>query len=633
MCGITGKIYFNDKRVSEQEIHEMNERIKHRGPDDGGIYINPKGNAGLGHRRLSIIDLSPLGHQPMANEDETVWIVFNGEIYNFQSLRPDLEKKGHRFRSKTDTETIIHLYEEYGEECLKYLRGMFAFAIWDEKKQRLFLARDRAGKKPLKYYIGKDFIVFASELKAFIDMPGVPREPDYNAIHHYLTFQYVPHPLTGFKDIKKLPAAHYLTIDLSGTTPKISEPVRYWKLDYSKKLNLKEEEWEELILKKLDEAVQLRMISDVPLGAFLSGGVDSSAIVALMARSSSKPIKTFSIGFTEKRFSELPYAREVATRYSTDHHEFIVEPKAIDVLPKLVYHFEEPYADSSALPTFYLSQITRDYVTVALNGDGGDENFAGYPWYNVLQLNALYRKMPYAFRRIGQVGVEALHKMFLHSLLFRYGSIYGKGSLHEQAYLHSELLAYFCEEEKNHLYNEEFSALFNKKSTWNFLDQYYAESNNLGAIDSALYTDINTYLADDLLPKVDIASMAVALEARSPLLDHEFMELSAQMPSSLKIKNGEKKYIFKKLLEPLVPNDVMYRKKQGFGIPLNDWFRTSLKEYARENLLSSDAFIGKIFKREKIKNMLKAHEQGSKDGRRIWLLLTLELWHRKFFNI
>ncbi|KKU48135.1 asparagine synthase (glutamine-hydrolyzing) [Candidatus Uhrbacteria bacterium RIFCSPLOWO2_12_FULL_46_10] len=633
MCGITGKIYFhNGGRVSEKEIHRMNEKIKHRGPDGEGIYINQRGNVGLGHRRLAIIDLSPAGHQPMSNEDGTVWIVFNGEIYNFQSLRHDLEKQGHKFKSHTDTEIIIHLWEEHGENCLKYLRGMFAFAIWDERKQKLFLARDRVGKKPLKYYIGKDFIVFASELKAFLGEPDVPREMDFEAIHHYLTFQYVPHPMTGFKNVKKLPAAHYLTINLFGTTPKISEPTRYWNLDYSKKLNLSEEEWCERILAKLNECVKIRMIADVPLGAFLSGGVDSSAIVALMAKNSPQPVKTFSIGFSEKAFSELPYARMVAERYGTNHQEFIVEPNAIEVLPKLVYHYEEPYADSSALPTFYLSQMTRQYVTVALNGDGGDENFAGYPWYHVMHIAARYNKLPYLIKKTNHLIVDTIARFMHQSAFLRYGMIYTKGSLSSPAYMHTELLAYLNEQEKETMYNNEYLSLLESHPTWKFLEQYYMQARRYDPIDAALFTDINTYLANDLLPKVDVASMSVSLEARSPLLDHEFMELVAQIPSSLKIRHGEKKYIFKKLLEPLVPREVMYRKKRGFNIPINLWFHTSLYEYAKEILLNNNALNQLILKENAVESLLSRHHQVAKEGRRIWLLLTLELWFQNFLK-
>src|SRR6185369_15049890 len=372
MCGIAGKISFSSQNVSEQEIETMNDAIRHRGPDDSGIYISPDKKVGFGHRRLSIIDLSPLGHQPMRYMDRYE-IIFNGEIYNFQEQKAVLEKDGYTFASHSDTEVILALYDKYGKECLQYLRGMFAFAIYDEHKNTLFCARDRVGKKPFKYYMNDTVFLFASELKAILIQPEYHKEPDYLAIHHYLTLQYVPAPLTGFKGISKLEPAHYLLIDLK---TRAVEKERYWKLDYAKKQELSETEWKKRILDKLEESVKLRMLSDVPIGAFLSGGIDSSAIVALMAKNSQTAIKTFSIGFEDEKFNELKYARIIADTFMTDHTEFIVKPDAIQLLPMLVRQYEEPYADSSALPTYYVAKLTRDHVTVALNGDGGDENFA-----------------------------------------------------------------------------------------------------------------------------------------------------------------------------------------------------------------------------------------------------------------
>ncbi len=626
MCAIVGKLYFDRHRpVSETLVRSMAQCLAHRGPDDEGVYCAE--NVGLGHRRLSIIDLSPAGHQPMSNEDGTVWIVFNGEIYNFQKLRASLQ--GHAFRSHSDTEVIIRLYEQYGENCLQHLRGMFAFAIWDAKKQKLFLARDRVGKKPLKYYIGKDFFCFASELKALLKDPDVPRELDREAVFHYLTFQYVPHPMTGFKGIAKLPPAHYLVVDLSRTTPNITMK-RYWDLDYSKKLRLSEEEWKHRIIDKLEESVKLRMISDVPLGAFLSGGVDSSAIVALMARNSSQPIKTFSIGFAEQAFNELPYARIIAERYRTDHQEFTVKPDAIEVLPKLTFHYEEPYADSSALPTYYLSQMTRKYVTVALNGDGGDENFAGYPWYAILNYAARYRMIP-GFVRHAAARLAIMLLGGVQDFHVRYGLIFADGAASaDPAVLHSELLSYFNKREKAALLGTHPVSV--SASSAQRLERYYEASKAGNPVDAALYVDIHTYLADDLLAKVDIASMAVGLEARSPLLDHEFMELAAQIPPSLKLRNGSGKYVFKKALESLVPATLLYRKKTGFSVPLNRWFQTSLKDYAHDLLLDQNAGIRAVLSHEEVARLLRAHVRNGGEGKKIWLLLTLELWLRGFFK-
>lgn len=631
MCGIAGKLYFDGTRqVSEEELRRFHEAIVHRGPDDHGIYINPSGNVGLVHRRLSIIDLSPAGHQPMTNEDGTVWITFNGEIYNFQELRQKLEKKGHPFKSHTDTETILHLWEEYGEKCVEHLRGMFAFAIWDDRKKKLFLARDRAGKKPLKYFINDKMIVFGSELKSFLNDPDVPHEVDREAIHYYLTFQYIPHPLTGFKGIKKLPQAHTLCIDLSRGKPKI-ELRKYWKLDFSKTLTLREEEWEERILGKLKEAVTIRMMSDVPLGAFLSGGVDSSAVVSYMAESSSQPIKTFSIGFKEERFNELPYARRVAEQYKTDHKEFIVEPDCIEVLPKLIYHYEEPYADSSALPTYYLAKMTRQHVTVALNGDGGDENFAGYPWYGLMKQDHLYRKLPKGIRQANRFLLTALHR-WLPSRLLRYGEVFVEGALRPESELHAELLSYFSKREKEALYDEPFKKETSSWPSYLLLEDYYKESGTQDPIHRALFTDVNTYLANDLNVKVDIASMANSLEARSPFLDHELMELVAQIPSSLKWRHGQGKYILKKALRKRLPHDLMYRRKQGFSVPIGRWFETSLYEYTRERLLEPNAFPPGMFNRRALEELTGSRERMGRESRRIWALLTLKLWWDQFLN-
>lgn len=630
MCGVAGKIYFGKKTLESAELERMHRRIEHRGPDDAGIYINPEKKVGLAHRRLAIIDLSPAGHGPMSNASQTVWITFNGEIYNFQGLRSDLEKKGYSFRSNSDTEVILYLWEEYGVECVNFLRGMFAFAIWDEKKKLFFMARDRVGKKPLKYYQGTDFFVFASELKAFLDEPGVPREIDDEAIHHYLTFQYIPHPMTGFKGIKKLPPAHYLHMDLSTGEPRV-EIKRYWNLDNSTVLDLPEEEWEARILEKLEESVRIRLMSDVPLGAFLSGGVDSSAIVAMMAKNSAQPVKTFSIGFTLDSHNELPYARQIAERYSTDHQEFIVEPNAIEVLPQLVYHYEEPYADSSALPTFYLSQMTRQHVTVALNGDGGDENFAGYPWYGVLRRNRTYQRLPYPLRALNAKLAHVVHQL-IPLRLFRYGELAARGGCKSQAYLHTELLSYFNEREKTSLYSKAF---LEKTQRWNpseMLEHYYRKSGSVDPVSSAQFVDIHTYLPDDLLAKVDIASMMVSLEARSPFLDHEFMEMAAQIPSHLKWRGGSGKYILKKALRNLLPHDLMHRPKKGFSIPINPWFRTSLKQYAEDLLLGADAFPKGMFEEKGIKKLLENHARHGEEGRKIWMLVTLRLWIDRFFK-
>jgi asparagine synthase (glutamine-hydrolysing) len=480
MCGITGKISFSSKNISSQEIEAMNDAVLHRGPDDGGVYISPSGKVGLGHRRLSIIDLSPLGHQPMRYMDRYE-IVFNGEIYNFQEKRDMLEKEGYTFASHSDTEVILALYDKYKEGCLEHLRGMFAFALYDEKENTLFAARDRVGKKPFKYYQDNNLFLFASELKAILTQPEYHKEPDYLAIHHYLTLQYVPAPLTGFVGIKKLEPAHYLKIDL---TTKQIEKKRYWKLDYSKKLDLSEEEWKKRILDKLEESVKLRMIADVPLGAFLSGGIDSSAVVAMMAKHSKTPIKTFSIGFKEEKYNELPFAKMIAEKFKTDHMEFIVEPDAIGLLPMLVRQYEEPYADSSALPTFLVSKLTRDHVTVALNGDGGDENFAGYSRYSAFQISTFLDRFSLLHKYIGTPFTRFV-AMIIQNTLFDRIYRFSK-SLSEDYHLrYMNYTAYFTNAQKSELYTDEFKQKVWQENTSNLIAHEFSRSGSKNKTEQA----------------------------------------------------------------------------------------------------------------------------------------------------
>lgn len=628
MCGITGKISFSSKNISDQEIETMNDAIKHRGPDDGGSYISPDGKVGLGHRRLSIIDLSPLGHQPMRYMDRYE-IVFNGEIYNFQEKRTALEKEGYTFTSHSDTEVILALYDKYGEKCLDHLRGMFAFAIYDEQENTLFAARDRVGKKPFKYYSDKNVFMFASELKAILTQPEYERKPDYTAIHHYLTLQYVPAPLTGFQGIAKLEPGHSLHIDLK--TRKI-EKKQYWKLDYSKKLELSEEEWKKRIIEKLEESTKLRMISDVPLGAFLSGGVDSSAIVAMMARNSTQPIKTFSIGFKEEKFNELPYAKMIADRFQTDHTEFIVKPHAIDLLPMLVRQYEEPFADSSALPTYYVSKLSRDHVTVALNGDGGDENFGGYSRYSAFQMSLLFDRFGFLHRSIGTPLAKLVASMIKNTFFDRVYR-FSRSLSEDYRKRYMDYTSYFTNPQKEGLYTDEFKQKVWQDNTYDLIAREFNRSGSNNRTEQAVYTDFATYLPDDLLVKVDIASMAVALEGRSPFLDHEFLELTAQIPFGLKIKGlDNKKYILKEALRGIIPDEVMFRPKMGFGIPIADWFRNELKDYTREKLLNGRLIKDNLFRKEYIEHILDRHcNTGINFSPHIWALLTLELWFEEYF--
>lgn len=628
MCGIAGKISLTSTSVSTEAVERMCDAIRHRGPDDQGSYLSPDTKVTLGHRRLAIIDLSPLGHQPMRYLDRYE-IVFNGEIYNFQEERALLEKDGYSFKSHSDTEVILALYDKYHEKCLDHLRGMFAFALYDEKEQVLFMARDRVGKKPFKYFFDGDTFMFASELKAILTQPEYVRKPDYLAIHHYLTLQYVPAPMTGFVGISKLEPGHYLRLDLR--TKKLKKE-RYWKLDYSEKLDLSESEWKQQIINTLEESVKLRMISDVPIGAFLSGGVDSSAVVALMARNSTQPIKTFSIGFNEEKYNELPYAKRVAEAFGTDHTEFIVKPHAIELLPMLVRQYEEPFADSSALPTYYVSKLTREHVTVALNGDGGDENFAGYTRYAALQASLLLEHFSWLAKSIGVPITKLIADAVPNTLTSRIHRFAKTLSVdYRERYM--GFTSYFTNEQKAELYTDSFKAKVWDQNTYEIIANRFLESGSKNRTEQAVYADFATYLPEDLLAKVDIATMAVSLEGRSPFLDHKLLELSTQIPFDLKIRGtNNKKYILKEALRGLVPDEVMDRPKMGFGIPIDHWFRNELKSYAYEKLLDGELVRKNIARREAIERLLDQHNTTKINySPHIWALLTLELWFEEYF--
>jgi asparagine synthase (glutamine-hydrolysing) len=629
MCGIAGKISLSSKKISTAEIERMTDAIKHRGPDDGGTYVSPDKRIGLGHRRLAIIDLSPLGHQPMRYLDRYE-IVFNGEIYNFQEERGALKQDGYAFASHSDTEVILALYDKYREKCLEHLRGMFAFAIYDEHENILFVARDRVGKKPFKYFFDGNTFMFASELKAILTQPEYIREPDYEAIHHYLTLQYVPAPLTGFKNIKKLEPAHFLVLNLK---TKELKKERYWKLDYSRKLNLPESEWKRRIIETLDESTRLRMIADVPIGAFLSGGIDSSAVVAMMTRHSDRPIKTFSIGFKEEKYNEFPYARMIAKRFKTDHTEFIVEPNAIEILPLLVKHYEEPYADSSALPTYSVSKLTREHVTVALNGDGGDENFAGYTRYAAFQISTMLDHFDILNRLIGKPITKFLARNIQNTFFERLYR-FSKSLSADYRYRYPSYTAYFTNEQKSALYTDELKTKVWQDDTYTIIASRFLESGSRDRTEQAVYADIATYLPEDLLAKVDVATMTVALEGRSPFLDHKMLELTAHIPFNLKLKGlNNKKYILKEALHGIIPDEVMFRPKMGFGVPIDVWFRGELRDYASSKLLNGQIVKRNLFKKSAIEKILDTHASTNINfSPHIWALLTLELWFEEYFN-
>jgi asparagine synthase (glutamine-hydrolysing) len=631
MCGIYGKVRIDGRPATPADAERACGNLRHRGPDDRGVYVN--GPACLGHTRLSIIDLSPLGHQPMSNEDGSLWIVFNGEIYNFMELRPGLEAKGHRFRSRTDTEVILHMYEEFGAGCVERLRGMFAFAIWDEGNRSLFLARDRVGKKPLFYYPGKDFLSFASELLPLVSDPEIPVEVDREAIHHYLTYQSVPNPYSAFRAIRKLPPAHWMIVRDGNVKIR-----RYWKLFYIPKFpshSLEQRtELEDRLVEKIRDAIQVRLVSDVPLGALLSGGVDSSGVVALMSLASGEhPVRTFSVGFKEKEYDELRFARTVSEMYRTDHNEFILKPNMTDALPVLVEHFGEPFSDPAALPLYFITKIAREYVKVALCGDGGDESFAGYHRHKLnLLLRRADRLPSWVTTRIAR-WLPAPGTSSSKSPLWIAKRLFQTLSL-PPAIRNLRFFGHFDRETKEVLYTREFAEEVAKADTEELVLERFHEADADNLLDTILYSDIHTYLADTLLPKVDIASMANSLEMRSPLLDHELMEFAARLPANMKIRRFETKHVLKKVFGRFLPLEMLQRPKMGFGVPLDRWFRGELKEMSYDLILSKRAIERGYFREEQVRRILDEHVQGKWNWQyQIYNLLMLELWHRRFTDL
>ncbi len=627
MCGIVGFINAGGGAVDTALLEKMNAAIIHRGPDDDGFYIHE--NVGLAMRRLSIIDLAG-GKQPIHNQDKTAWIVFNGEIYNYQELRSDLEKQGSKFYTKSDTEVIIHLYDRYGVDFLQHLRGMFALAIWDTRDDSLFLARDRVGKKPLLYsHRPNGDLIFGSEFQALLKHPSISREIDFEAIHHYLSFICVPAPLTAYKEIRKLEPGHWLRWKNGELETK-----RYWLPDFTEKLDISEAEAQDEVLRILRESVRLRMIAEVPLGAFLSGGVDSSAVVALMAQESSQPVKTFSIGFEEQDFSELKYAKKVADHVGAEYNEFIVKPNAMEVLPTLIEHYGEPYADPSAIPTYYVSKETRRHVTVALNGDGGDESFAGYERYVAMRLAERYRRVPALLRK---PLVEFPLSLLPHPNGFRNrlrsAKRFVKAAALPKEVRYLNWVSGGTEELKQKIYTDDFRRVVAGAYSGDIVRKWLDSPNAKGILDASLLTDQQTYLPNDLLVKVDIASMAVSLEARSPYLDHKLIEFAAKLPENLKARGMETKSLLKKVAAKLVPKEVIYRRKMGFGVPVGYWLRNEMREFMNEVLLSEKATKRGIFKPEALKDLIELHVSRKEDLTfLLWTLLMLELWFQRFID-
>jgi asparagine synthase (glutamine-hydrolysing) len=628
MCGICGKLIFKDSIPSPETVRAMCKTIMHRGPDDEDIYTAP--HIGLGQRRLSIIDLAPSACPPLANEDRTVWLVFNGEIYNFQELRKQLQDRRHRFATNSDTEVIIHLYEDEGVLCLQKLRGMFAFALWDKRREILFCARDRMGKKPFCYTVTPQSFVFGSEIKAITADPDVSVSPDYHAIDRYLTYQFVPSPLTAFKGIKRLRPGEYLTCDIKGNV----KTQRYWEPPLSKKTGAAQEEIEAELLYRLRESVRLRMISDVPLGAFLSGGIDSAAIVALMAQESARPVKTFSIGFEEDAFNELPYARLLADRYGTEHHELIVKPNAAEVIPLLVRHYNEPFADSSALPTYYVSKMTRNHVTVALSGDGGDESFAGYDNYAMIMNWNKWDAYSLWLRKMLAEGGRGLLNSFPNSntaaRLRRGLAMFGAANVKARRLQFGTTLK---PEEKRLAYTSLFRNLILTPPVPTDPLEAYPWEDGMDALDWLMRHDQNFYLPDCLMVKTDIASMANSLEVRCPFLDHEFVEFAATIPSQAKRNAMGGKIILKKAVKNMLPAEILNKPKTGFGLPIASWFRSDLAPMLKETLLDETSARRGLFEQRLLRKIVNEHIEGRRDwSNRLWAFLFLELWFREFID-
>jgi asparagine synthase (glutamine-hydrolysing) len=595
--------------------------LRHRGPDDEGIYVDR--GIGLGHRRLSIIDVAG-GHQPISNEDGTIWVLLNGEIYNYPELSRELRARGHKFQTRSDTEVIVHLYEEHGEGCFSRLRGMFAIAIWDATQRRLVLARDRVGKKPLYYCVDNSKILFASELKAIVAANGQALQMDPEAACDYFSFGYVPAPKTIYKGIRKVLPAHYVVVSTAGLreTP-------YWRLSFANIEQRSEHEWSEMVREQLCEATRIRLMSEVPLGAFLSGGVDSSSVVALMSKIMNRPVTTCSIGFPEKEYNEADYARQVARQFNTEHHEEMVAPKALEVLDKLAWHYDEPFADSSAIPTYYVSKIARQHVTVALGGDGGDETFAGYRRYLFdHRENQLRNMLPAGLRRtifgpLGRwyPGLAWAPQMFRAKATFQSLS---RSPL--EGYFNS--VSIFRPDEKAALFTEDFKCRLKDYDSLDVFRKYYDEADTADPLSRIQYVDIKTYLPDDILTKVDRASMAVSLELRAPILDHKLMEMAAAMPSGLKLHGKTGKYIFKKSFESILPNNILYRPKQGFAVPLDRWFRRDLKELAYTAIMKSE---DGILNRDCLSKIWKQHQSGTFDrSAYLWSVLMFRKWQDSF---
>lgn len=632
MCGIAGILHFDPSRPARRDdLERMTRCLAHRGPDGEGFTL--LGAMGLGHRRLAIIDL-PGGGQPLSNEDGTLWAVCNGEIYNYVELREKLIQKGHRFRTQSDTEVIVHQYEEQGPDCVLAFRGMFALALWDAKLRRLLLARDRFGKKPLWMARLPDRLLFASEMQGLLANPAVDRSLDPGALDEYLTCGYVRSPRSILRSVTKLPPAHRAT----WTEKEGLKTERYWRLSYQPKAQIPLPEATERFRELFREAVRIRLRSDVPVGAFLSGGLDSSSVVSVMAELSSRPVRTFSIGFTDSDYDEMKYARQVAERFGTEHQEFIVRPEAASILPELVRNYGEPYADSSCIPTYYVSRETRRHVTVALNGDGGDELLGGYARYIGAGHASWTEGLPPALLRgfaavVGRLAQRKSDRPTHNPLkrLDRFLDSAVRTPDRRRRYL--RWTGIFSPEELDGLYSRPFRARLPERRAWDGLLELPEWSLSDSAAEQCMAVDTATYLPEDLLVKADIASMTHALEIRSPLLDHLLAEFVATLPASYKLRGRATKVLLREAMKPVLPPEILTRSKMGFGIPLGRWLRNELNGWMKELLLTEPFLRRGLFEPASVRRLVQEHESGRGDHRfRLWALIMLELWHREFLD-
>jgi len=627
MCGICGKIEFDrESRVSPSLVKAMADAIRHRGPDDQGYYVDAQ--VGLGFRRLSIIDLSG-GHQPLSNEDGTVWIVFNGEIYNYQGLRQELLAKGHVFKSKSDTEVIVHLYEEHGVDCVQKLRGMFAFAIWDSAKKTLFLARDRVGIKPLYYYRGKNFFSFGSEIKAILADPAVDRAVDPKMIDRFLTYYYLPGAETLLRNISKLEPGHLLTVR-DGEIKTWS----YWDLDFSGANNRQSSEGlDRQLVELLDQSVQLHMISDVPVGFLLSGGLDSTAMLSFAAKKTDKPISTFTIGFSSENIvDERPFARLAAKRFGSKHYEISISPdQFVEFLPSYVWHMEEPVCEPPAVALYYVSKLASQYVKVLISGEGGDEAFAGYENFrNIFWFEKIKRLFGPLQEPTGHAMTQ-LGRIFHSRVLEKYGPRMGVNF--EEYYLSrtSSPFGYFTKDSAS-LYTSDMARKVNKADSASVTRKYLSQAARFGLLEKMLYVDTKTWLPDDLLIKADRMTMANSVELRVPFLDHKLLEFAAKLPRNQKVRGWTMKYLAKKALSGHVPDEILYRRKAGFPVPYVSWLRDSLRDWVSDLLLGETALSRGYFKRKAIEELIRRNIGGSGYPKDIFALVVLEIWHRTFVD-